>query len=296
MLIALYGHIREGDVYDTVASKAKGASQAVGLLALLESGAVDYAAILNPQHEKWNSYPPSIRRSVEVASLLRVRALRPLMLSIARQFSPQEADKALRILLGVSVRLMIAGGAKSAARSGAVEEALAEAAHAVTEREITIGTDLLKALDDVAPKDPQFSEAFSTATVSRADIARYYLRCLEMTVKGEPDAYYLPNDDVRAINLEHVLPRRPEGHWPQFSIEEAEAFHRRLGNLALLQAKSNADLKNMSFNEKKKVYDQSPYELTRQIASVPEWTPSSIADRQKVMAKYAVRTWPLVAT
>jgi hypothetical protein len=296
MLISLYGHIRQGDVYDTVASKARGAAQALGILAILESGAADYAAILNPQHEKWNAYPPAIRRSVEALALLRMRPLRPLMLSIARKLAPGEADKSFRLLISVSARLMIAGGAKSVGRSGAVEEALAAAAHAVTEGTITTTVALLKALDEIVPKDAQFAEAFATATVSKADLARYYLRSLEMTAKGEPDPYFLPNDDVRAINLEHVLPQKPEGNWPQFSPEQVDAFNRRLGNMALMQAKTNSDFKSAPFAEKKATYAASPYELTRQLAGAADWTTAEITRRQRTMADMALATWPLRAT
>lgn len=294
MLISLYGYMREDDVYETVARRAKGVSQAIAFLAQLETGAVDYAAILNPEHEKWNGYPPSIRRAVATLSLVRMRAMRPVLLSVAREFTPQEADKALRLVLRLSVRFMIAGGARSAARSGAVEEALAEAAQKISDRKITSAAALLSVLDPVAPKDIQFQEAFASATVSQAKLARYYIRSLEMTVKSERYPLYLPNDDVQIITLEHVLPRKPEGNWPQFSAEEAEAFHRRLGNLVLLHAKGNSDLKSLPFSEKRRTYAETPaYELTSQIASLEDWTPAEITARQRKMAEYAVLTWPL---
>lgn len=296
MLISLYGHMKESDVYETVGSQAKGKSAAITFLSALESGAADYAAILNPQHEKWNTYPPAIRKSIEVLSLVRVRAFRPLMLSIARKFSTKEADAAMRLILSASVRLTVAGGAKSAARSGAVEEGLADVAHEVSMGKVATADKLLVSFSSIIASDTQFEEAFATATVSKAELARYYLRCLETSAKGEPDPFYLPNDNVGAINLEHVLPRNPEGNWPQFSAETAEALYRRLGNLALLQAKSNSALKSGPFSEKKPILAASPYELTRQIGAANEWTAQSINDRQRAMAKFAVKTWPLRVT
>jgi hypothetical protein len=295
MLISLYGYMREGDVYETVASRAKGVSQSIAFLATLEAGAGDYAAIVNPEHEKWNGYPPSVRRAIATLGLLKMRAMRPVLLSVARKFSPQETDKALRLILNLSVRIMIAGGASSAARSGAVEEALARVAQDISDGKIGIAADLLKAFDPVAPKDPQFQEAFATASVSQAHLARYYLRSLEMAAASHAQPYYLPNDDAQAINLEHVLPRAPGSNWPQFSPEEAEAFHRRLGNMVLLQAKPNSDLKSTSFAEKAKVYAAAPYKLTNEVGRRSTWTPAEIAARQKDMAEVAVRAWPLTA-
>ncbi len=68
---------------------------------------------------------------------------------------------------------------------------------------------------------------------------------------------------------------------------------KRIGNLALLLAKSNSDLKSMDFKSKKAVYKDSPYELTRQIATVNDWTPEKISERQKGLAELALRAWPL---
>jgi hypothetical protein len=132
-------------------------------------------------------------------------------------------------------------------------------------------------------------------TVSSVQLARYYIRSLEVTVKSEKFPFYLPNDDAQIISLEHVLPRNPETNWPQFSREETEAFHRRLGNLALLHAKGNADPKSHPFVDKKTVYADSPYELTSQIATLEDWTPEAITARQRKMSEYALQTWPLSA-
>jgi Protein of unknown function DUF262/Protein of unknown function (DUF1524) len=295
MLISLYGYMREDDVYEIVTGRARGVSQSIEFLSKLEAGAVDYAAILNPEHEKWNGYPPSIRRAVETLTLVRMRAIRPLQLSVARHFSAKEADKAMRVMIRLSVRFMIAGGARSAARSGAVEEALADTAHRVSSKKITTAGQLLLQLEPTVPKDPQFQEAFAMASVSNAKLARYYIRSLEMLLAREPHPLYL-NDDPGAASLEHVLPRRPEGNWLQFSEQEAEALHRRLGNLALLGDKPNSDLKSLGFEAKKKVFATTPYELTKDIALLANWTPIEINDRQRRMAELAVKTWPLVAT
>ena len=129
--------------------------------------------------------------------------------------------------------------------------------------------------------------------MSQAYLARYYLRSLEMAVKREVDPCFIPNDDQQVINLEHVLPEKPGENWPQFTPEVAAAFYRRLGNMALLQAKSNSDLRSSSFAEKKRIYTESPFHLTRRIAEGNDWTSNSIAERQAYMAQWAVKTWPV---
>lgn len=289
MLISLHGYLREPDVYEKVQANARGSSQALHFMTQLESGAADYVAMLNPEHEAWNRYPATTRRAIQTLVMLRMRPIRPVILSISRTFSPEETDKALRFLVNMSVRFLIVGGG----RSGSVEQALASVAKEVSDGVIVTTKALSTALARSIPTDTQFEEQFKVATVSQSYLARYYLRSLEMQVKGEPDPCFIPNDDQQAINLEHVLPKNPEGNWPQFTQDTADAFYRRLGNMVLLQARFNSDLRSASFAEKKKAYKDSPYELTRQLGVEPEWNTESIAKRQAILAKSAVRTWSL---
>ena len=170
---------------------------------------------------------------------------------------------------------------------------MAAAAHGILSGEITNAAELKKMLIGMVPVDEQFRRAFEIANVSKATLARYYLRALEMVAKKESTPWFIPNDDKQVINLEHVLPERPEGNWPHFNEESARINVKRIGNLALLLAKSNSDLKSADFATKKAVYKISPYELTRQIAGLTEWDESEIANRQKVLAGMALQAWPI---
>jgi hypothetical protein len=199
----------------------------------------------------------------------------------------------MKLLVNISVRLMVAGGAKAAARSGSVEEALATAARKVSEGDLSKASDVMKSLDHVIAKDTQFQEAFANASVSKGEIARYYLRSLENTAKGIADAPYVPNEDTQVVNLEHVLPRNPEANWPDFTHEQVEAYYRRIGNLALLAFKDNSNLKSAPFADKKVIYAKSAYETTLQISKAANWTPKDIMERQRTLAGLAVKTWPL---
>jgi Protein of unknown function (DUF1524) len=133
--------------------------------------------------------------------------------------------------------------------------------------------------------DEEFKKAFEIATVSKAAFARYYLRSLEMAAKNKTTPWFIPNDDRQTINLEHVLPEQREGNWPQFDEETAKIYIKKIGNLALLLAKSNSDLKSSDFKSKKAVYKRSPYELTRMISKASDWTKDSIAARQKAQGR-----------
>jgi len=289
VLIATQGYLREPDVYEAVQRRGKGQTPAIEFLDLLEAGAADYVALLNPEHDKWNQYPATTRAAVRTLLLLRMRTLRPLMLAVTREFGVPEADKSLKMLVSTAVRYLLVGGA----RSGNFEQLVASTAKKVSDKQITSAKDLLAALVAGVPNDVALREAFKTATVSSAYLARYYLRCLEMAANNEPEPCFTPNDDQQVINLEHILPESPGKNWPQFSPELAEALYRRIGNLALLQASKNSNLKSEPFAVKKKLYSVSKFKLTSEVATAADWTPDTIAKRQDAMADLALKAWPL---
>jgi hypothetical protein len=118
--------------------------------------------------------------------------------------------------------------------------------------------------------------------------SRYYLRSRESQAKGEAEPWHIPNDDRSVINLEHILPEKTEENWPQFSPDEVRLYYRRIGNLCLLRASENSNLRSEGFGIKKPVYAACPYILTQQLAQATEWTKIDIVERQKTLADFAL--------
>jgi hypothetical protein len=288
-LIAMRGYLREAQVYDVVQDIVKGEQGAVTFASRLEVLANAYVATFNPEHEYWNHYPEAARRAIEVFNLLNIRPMRPLLLAITAKMGEKDATAAFQMLISLGVRLLIAG----TTRSGSVEVPLATMAHDVSHERIVTAKELKAKLREIAPTDQQFRHAFEIATVSNARLGRYYLRSLEMAAKGEAEPWFMPNDDRAIINLEHVLPRKPSDNWKRFSPEEVGIYAKRLGNLALLKASDNSDLRSDGFSDKREVYANSPYVLTSQIAEAAYWDASAISKRQKTLAQMAVKAWPL---
>ena len=287
-LILIQGFVREQEVYQAVQTLAKGAQPVVIFTGQLESLANSYVAIYNADHEKWNRSDVA-RKAVDVLNLFNINPLRPLILAIAERFNDKEAEKAVKFCVSFAVRLMIA----SSTRTGSFEEGIANAAHDIYLREITTAVQLKDKLRQLTPADGPFSSAFEIATVSNRKLARYYLRSMELTATAEEEPWHIPNDDRSQINLEHVLPERPEGNWPQFSDDEVNLYYKRIGNLCLLRATDNSGAKSAGFVAKRPLYAKSPYELTKHVAEKTEWTVTEINDRQRTLAEIAVQTWPI---
>jgi hypothetical protein len=288
-LITLRGFLREAEVYDVVQSMVKSEQAAVSFATSLENLANAYVASFNPEHVRWNDYPDHAHRAVKVFNLLNIKPMRPLLLAVTIKMNQKEAASSFQFLLSLGVRLLIA----SSTRSGSVELPLAEAANLVYGEEIDSVAKLRTKLAAIIPTDRDFREACENARVSNSQLARYYLRSLEMAAKGEKEPWFMPTDDRSIINLEHVLPKKPEGNWPSFDEESVKSYANRLGNLALLRASNNSELESDAFSDKRVVYAASPYLLTNQIGELAEWTPEAITNRQRQLAQLAVKTWPI---
>jgi Protein of unknown function DUF262/Protein of unknown function (DUF1524) len=287
-LVMTEGYLSAPQVYDAVQGIAKSEQSTVTFATRVESLANTYVATFNPDHERWNDYPSAARSSIEVFNLFNIRPMRALLLAIGTRMKAPAASESLAFLVSLGARLMIA----STIRSGSVEAPLSLAARDVFAGKIASVTQLKRQLKGLTPSDQQFREAFDRTRVSSARLGRYFLRSLEMAAKNEAEPWFVPQGDRSIINLEHVLPQKPEGNWNHFTEDDVALYAKRLGNLVLMRASDNSHVKSASFREKKQIYAKSPYVLTSQIGGLEEWTVASIVDRQKRLAELAVTTWP----
>ena len=288
-VIVTRGHTRESQVYESVQNIAKTENTALGFASTIERLAHAYVATFISSHERWNGCPQGVRNAIDVLDLLDARAMRPLLLAAAGRFSRKELAATFRFAVALSVRLVVTGSPQGAS----VEMPLAQVANLVYRREIETTDSLKRELNGIIPSDEEFRAAFETARVPRAGLARYYLRSLERAANEESEPWYLPNEDSSIINLEHILPKKPEGNWPQFSDDEAAMYVDRLGNQALLRASDNSDVGNAGFADKRPLYEESPYRLTKMIAEAADWTPEQVIARQKRLAELALTAWPI---
>ena len=288
LLISVYGPVRERDVLERVRDNVRGRAPSIEFLDALSSAAGDYVALQTPTNMKWSSSGAKMRRPIADLLLLRVTPLRPLMLSVVRNFDPDELEVTFRRFVSWSVRWLVAGGA----RSGGVETAIGTAAKAVTSGEVANVDALAKMLAPALPNDSRFSLAFRNLTVTNHRLARYYLRTLEVAYANEAEPEWVPNEET-VITLEHVLPRSPGANWPGIESAIHSTYHKRLGNMALLPQTPNADIGNAPFDDKKKAFEASEYYLTQEIATEPVWGPAEIEKRQSRLSELAVRAWSL---
>jgi acid stress-induced BolA-like protein IbaG/YrbA len=283
---ANYRLTRERELYASIKDEIRGSeTKAVKLADSLSISATTYAAILNSSSAYWNDFGDSVH-AIRTLNHFKLKQIRPLVLAIASKMQKKNIEKALKLLVRCSVRFLIVGGLGG----GRLEEKYTEAANKITSGEIKTAAKLLEFLKPAVPNNTEFSSSFAFARVSSSPLAKYYLRSLEMTKKGDPNAEWQPTEE-KGVNLEHILPQNPSAEWT-LSPDVVESYYERLGNLALLSKRVNKSVQNRYITTKAPHYDSS-YSFTKELKTATTWGPSEIDERQKRMAQLAVKTWPL---
>ncbi|RWI99971.1 HNH endonuclease family protein [Mesorhizobium sp.] len=286
-----HGPTKERELATEIRKELKGETKTIQFLDQASQSVHDYVALFSRSHPKWTAYKNTTKEHLHtITEVLQVEQIRPLMFAVARHFSPAEADKAFKLFVSWSVRFLIFGG-----RGGMLDQQYSLRAQEVGTRQITKATELRENMRRYVPTDGEFEEAFASARVSRAHLARYYLRALDKTLKGDPNPEFLANEDEVTINLEHVMPVNRGEHWGK-EADERFGTEKLLGNMVLVRASKNKDIGNKPFEEKREAYENSSYAITQQVAAYEKWSIDQIRERQRDMARLAVETWPLRRT
>jgi predicted small metal-binding protein len=285
--VARHGMTRERELYDAIKKNVKSKALAVEFAKSLAKSAPVYAGLGNPLSDLWDDHDAVVRQSIEVLDQLGVTQLRPLLMAIFAHFTPDQTAKALPMIVAWTVRFLICG----AGGSGTLETAYALRAGEVSSAKIKTAKALWEAMTTIVPDDVTFKAKFATATVSKADLAKYYLRVLEQQSKSHDDETIV-NPDQGKVNLEHILPRNPGKGWAHVSAEQQHTLVKRIGNLTLLATRLNVKAANAEFSEKKKHFEKSAINMTKMLCEFSEWSPAEIDARQDKLADLAVKAWP----
>lgn len=285
-----YGLTRERDLFGEIKGRIKTPQKAVDFADDLASEAVQFASLLNPSHPNWRAYGTNAKQHLQVLLTLKVEQSRPLLLAVLKSLPPAEVKKVLRLLANWSVRILVAGGSP-----GKTEHLYCATAVSLRNGKITTAAGVGAEMAPVIPDDERFRAAFSTHRQSKSIIARYFLRCLERTAKGEPDPELVPTEDEDSVNLEHILPRNLDAPWGGIIPEDADPLATRLGNLVLLKKTDNRQVDRAEYKQKLPTLTKSAFLLTKHVTkfSSAHWGKTEIASRQQELAELALQTWPI---
>lgn len=284
-----YGLIREKELFSSIKKKINSKRSAIDFANRLNNEVRIYSALINTDHEYWDQFNSDVREHIKTINTLGVSQLRPLLMALLNNINSKEINSYLKYLVSLAVRYLHAG----TAGSGTLERIYSDAAKFVTEKKINSLSDL-KELFINAPTDAQFFNYFKNSTISKASIARYYLKEIENHKNKSHKMAQSPTLDAKKLNLEHILPQNPSKNWEtKISLEQSKAHYKRLGNMTLIESKTNSTIGNECFNEKKKYYKDSIWAITNELNKYEKWDIESIEKRQEEMANFAVKIWAI---
>ena len=284
-----HGLVREKDLFEKIKKSVTSKAEAISLASGLFDTSKLYSAIITCDDNFWSSYPSSAKTSMQTLNFFKMVQVRPLILSVLENFDEKEVEKALKLLVNVSVRFLIVGGLGG----GALEQKYCEGALKINNNEISTAKQLSDFMKSSAPSDSEFKSSFETATVSKNYLARYYLRALEMVAKGDQEPEFVPNTSNDIVTLEHILPENPSQAWGYINVDDAKSNYKRLGNMALLKKSLNSDIGNDGFDAKKPFYSDSEYQLTSTLTEYDSWGIDEISQRQNELSDLALSAWPV---
>lgn len=276
---------RQADLFKTIRAQV-GTPEAVFLLLReMEEDLDTYLALSSPEPSDWSQEDKNLASFLKT---FRVRQPFPLLLAAKRMFDAPDFTGLLRATVVISMRFNVIGSYGTAEQ----ERKYNEVAERIAKKELTTLGSALQAMRSIYPDDTAFRAAFAEKTIRTTDsrnnrVVRFILCALEKHLSGQD--YSFTSD---AFNIEHVLPQNAPDGWGGFGNDDAEAMVYRLGNMTLLQAGANRDLGAVTYDQKRAIYEQSGFAITKKLANDnAEWTQGRIAAQQIWMATQATSIW-----
>lgn len=285
------GIIREKELYQGLRSKIRSQSDVINFVNQLHKSAEIYGALADPQSVYWGRYDQKFRDDLEKLLTFKVNLCYPILLTTAESLPEDFLPKVLRMLVVFSFRY----NTICELSPTTLEKHYSETAIFIRRQKPKSVKRIFEKLSKIYPGDKQFQKSFASKSFSKSSnrLARNVL--IELNNYRQESKELITNPNSSELNLEHILPQRPDQVWSSlYSESEIEDYIYRLGNMTLLESSSNRNLGNLSFDDKcESAYRHSRLEITRGILEYPIWGPEQIRERQEDMAKDAVHIWRL---
>jgi len=284
------GYTAERELASLVKEKVTGRQQAVNEVVVLDDLSSDYSGLFNPiEYNGWKNVDKKTRSYISIiTTILSIEQILPLLLAILNRFDTAQIKASAKMLLFWSVRFLVAGSGGG----GPLDRAYGQLAKEVWDGSVKTAAQIRERVRaGILRTDAEFVQAFSKARVTKTNLARYYLRSLELYKQDDrtPELGGVI-DDSYTLNVEHVMPQRESPDW-NIPEQTAQQFRKRLGNMVLLSPTENVKLGTKPFKEKRKVYAQSPLLLTQSVGGYRDWGPTHIDEWQEQLAELAVKIW-----
>ncbi len=246
----------------------------------------NYSALLDPNSDMWVSseYSPDeqrkIKTSLELFKMFKIMQPMPLLLAAIIKYDKPDFIRLLRNIEVISMRYNVICNLPPNDQESFYKTQANRVSHD-NYSALQVKSELAK----FYPNDEEFTSAFIYKDFKQTYRARYLLLKLQNALESNLGSLHESD-----LTVEHILPQKPTADWVVlFKSPESSIF--KLANMVLLPKNINRNLERKSFAEKRNVILDTKLALNQTIAEFEEWTPDSLAKRQKALATQAKTIW-----
>lgn len=280
--------VRKSDLFKTIRREIQTREAAFELIRNLEHSAAVYAALRDPQDPCWDT-----EEQKRLKQLLMFNVRQPLSMLLACHARLYETERAsfTRILRAIAV-ISFRYNVICSMQTNEQERVYNDVAWKVSQGTLGHAREILRGLHAVYPDDSTFRAAFAdkelrTTNSRNRKVVRYLLFEIEQHRYGNDFEF-----ESATYDLEHILPEKASEDWSHIDEAKQGRFVYRLANMTPLEKSRNRDLGNTNYEQKRNIYAQSCFKLTRHVAEqFDAWDTEKIEARQKQLAKVAASLW-----
>lgn len=278
--------VTEKDLFKVLKNYIEGGVSVEKFLIELEEVAQIYGAISDENNALWNN-DVELSKYLKEIKLYKVDLCYPVILSTQLNISNLKLKRKLfKLCARISFRYITICNASP----GDLENAYNRLCLQIVENKDELNfNEVINSMNEYIVQKDEFiasftNKVFSTKTKNNKKIIIEILKAIERNCGGD-----LPED----CTIEHILPESPSEEWKQEFGEKYDYYKYRIGNYTLLEKKENSGIGNEIFAIKKNTYKNSAFVMTQEISDESSWSPRSIDERQKAMAKVVEDQWSI---
>lgn len=282
--------ITKEHLFKEVKQMVKSGDQVFDMLDELERNAYVYIALFTPDDILWEN-DKEIKENIRALTLFRVTQCNSLLMMAYNKLSVSEFKKILHAVVALSFRYNVI----AKLQTNEMEKVYNRASVSLFRSEEMTSRQVIEHLRPIYLSDTDFKRFFEHKVMNTTNSAtRKIVRYILYAIEGHLPEGIHTDFETDTGTIEHILLEAYTDEWAAcFSEEEYENNLYRLGNFTLLEArKNNKDAAAKPFAEKKAIYADSRYMLSRMIEA-SGWTPKMIYHRQVKLASLACGIWKI---
>lgn len=255
----------------------------------LVADSVTYKNIFDTDTKKWNKNELPLKKSLSVLYGFNVTQQTPMVLSIMREYNAKRLKFkfAKEALEAIEHFHYIFTAITSQRSSGGVASMYSQYARKLSEakddsQKLNVIRELRQKMRDRIPTYDEFLAAFKTLEFTNGYTKQK--KIIQYTLAKIDEHYNKSGVAINydAMTLEHILAQNPPN-----KAKDHDDYYGKIGNLILIDEKTNNNLGNKPFSGKKTVLQKASIHIDDVIKNAGDWTTAEIEQRTINLAKAA---------